>query len=329
MTVRISRRHVLTMSAAMAAATTMAGNKASAAGYPERPITLVVPYSPGGGTDIAARLVAPGLSEVLKQSVIVVNKPGAGSIIGAQYVAHAAPDGYTLLFTACDGMVMDPAIYQNLPYDTIKDFAPISDVVTFPLFVIVKADSPFKTLKDLVAYLKAHPEKANYSSASSVFWLGSELFTQQAGIKATRVPYKGAGDMVMAVLQGEVAFALPSPPPVLGQAKAGSIRILATTAPERLPGLPDVPTMGEAGVPGVVVTDWSGMWAPANTPAPIIETLNSAVRQVLSAHTLHERAAQLNLGVAGSSVAAVKEKMSTDLAKWKTVAKTANISVKL
>lgn len=328
MTDHLTRRRVLALSAA-AAAGTMAGGRALAAGYPDRPITLVVPYSPGGGTDIGARLVASGLSDVLKQPVVVVNKPGAGSIIGMQYVAHAAPDGYTLLFTACDGMVMDPAIYQNLPYDTLKDFAPISDALTFPLFVIVKGDSPFKTLKDLVAYLKANPDKANYSSASSVFWLGTELFAQQAGVKATRVPYKGAGDMVMAVLQGEVTFALPSPPPVLGQAKAGAVRILATTAPSRLPGLPDVPTMAEAGVPGVVVTDWSGMWAPARTPAPVIETVNKAIREVLASPSLNERAKQLNLGVAGASVAEVTKKMTSDLAMWKSVAQKAHISVKL
>jgi tripartite-type tricarboxylate transporter receptor subunit TctC len=328
MTDHISRRYVLALSAALATGS-MPISRAFAAGYPERPITLIVPYSPGGGTDIAARLIAPGLQEELKQPVVVINKPGAGSIIGIQYVSHAAPDGYTLLFTACDGMVMDPAIYENLPYDPVKDFAPISDAMTFPLFVIVKADSPFETLKDLVAYLREHPDKANYSSASAVFWLGTELFGQQAGLKLTRVPYKGAGDMVLAVLQGEVAFSLPSPPPVLGQAKAGSIRILATTSPSRLPGLPDVPTMVEAGVPGVVVTDWSGMWAPANTPGAVIERLNNAIRQVLSSPTLVERAKQLNLGVAGSDVAGVKEKMTSDLTMWRSVAQKAHISMKL
>jgi len=327
MTVRITRRQALAYSAASAAMAASGGALADT--YPNRTVTLVVPYTPGGGTDVAARLVAAGLSDVLKQSVVVVNKPGAGSIIGSQLVSRAEPDGYSLLFTACDGMVIDPAIYENLPYDTMKDFSPITDVVTFPLFVIVKGDSPFKTLGDLVAYAKANPQKANYASSSSVFWLGTELFAQHAGFKGTRVPYKGAGDMVVAVLSGDVLFALPSPPPVLGQMKSGAIRILATTAPQRLPALPDVPTMAEAGVPGVTVVDWSGVWAPPKTPDAIIETLNKAVRQVLATPEFQAKAKQLSLGVAGSPVDAVKQKMASDLVLWKSVTEKAHISMKL
>jgi tripartite-type tricarboxylate transporter receptor subunit TctC len=325
MSAPITRRVALSLSAAMLAS----GGRALADSYPSRTIILIVPYSAGGGTDIAARLVAPGLAEVLKQSVVVVNKPGAGSIIGAEYVAKAARDGYTLLFTASDGMVMDPAIYQNLPYDTVRDFAPITDIVTFPLFVIVKGDSPIKTIHDLVDYAKAHPDKANYSSSSSVFWLTTELFAQQAGMELTRVPYKGAGDMVLAVVSGQVLFAIPSPPPVIGQARSGTIRILATTAPQRLPDFPDVPTMAEAGVPGVSVIDWSGMWAPVNTPPAIVDTLNKAVRQVLATPELQAKAKQLNLGVAGDSVDGVKQKMTSELALWKGVAEKARITMKL
>jgi tripartite-type tricarboxylate transporter receptor subunit TctC len=325
MSIPITRRVALSLSAAMLAS----GRRVLAADYPSRTITLIVPYSAGGGTDIAARLVAPGLSDALKQTVVVVNKPGAGSIIGVEFVAKAAPDGYTLLFTASDGMVMDPAIYKNLPYDTVRDFVPITDIVTFPLFVIVKGDSPIKTIHDLVDFAKAHPDKANYSSSSSVFWLATELFAQQAGLQLTRIPYKGAGDMVLAVISGDVLFALPSPPPVIGQARAGTIRILATTAPQRLPDLPDVPTMAEAGIPGVSVVDWSGIWAPANTPPDIIATLNKAVRQVLATPELQAKAKQLNLGVAGSSADGTRQKMTSELALWKGVTEKAHISMKL
>jgi len=325
MSAPVTRRVALSLSAAMLAS----GGRALAADYPDRTISLIVPFSAGGGTDIAARLVAPGLAEVLKQSVVVVNKPGAGSIIGAEYVAHAAPDGYTLLFNPSDGMVMDPAIYEKLPYDSVGDFAPITDIFTYPLFVIVKGDSPIKTVHDLVDYAKAHPDQANYSSAASVFWLTTELFAQQAGVELTRVPYTGAGDMVLAVVSGQVLFSIPSPPPVIGQARSGTIRILATTAPQRLADFPDVPTMAEAGVPGVSVIDWSGMWAPVNTPPSVIATLNSAVRQVLASPELQAKAKQLNLSVAGASVDGIKQKMASELRLWKSVAEKAHISMKL
>jgi tripartite-type tricarboxylate transporter receptor subunit TctC len=312
-----------------ASAAALVTSRAFADTYPSRPITLLVPYSAGGGTDVAARLVAAPLSDELKQPVVVVNKPGAGSIIGIQYVSHAEPDGYTLLFTACDGMVMDPAMYQNLPYDPVNDFIPITDVMTFPLFVIVKADSPIKTLQDLVVHIKAHPDKANYASASAVFWLGTELFLQKAGVHATRVPYKGAGDMVTAVLKGDVLFALPSPPPTLGQAKAGGIRILATTAPARLQALPEVPTMAEAGIQDVSIIDWSGVWAPAKTPQTVVQTVNAAMRKVLTREDLRKTATTLSLGVAGASVQDIRAKMAAELKLWKSVAEKAHISVKL
>ncbi len=325
MSALLTRRTMLSLSAAVLADR----GRALAADYPDRPISLIVPYSPGGGTDTAARLIAPGLAEALKQSVVVVNKPGAGSIIGAEYVAHAAPDGYTLLFNPSDGMVMDPAIYQNLPYNTVTDFAPIADIFSYPLFVIVKGDSPIKSIHDLIDYAKAHPAEANYASAASVFWLASELFAQQANVTLTHVPYQGAGDMVLAVVSGQVLFSIPSPPPVIGQARAGNIRILATTAPERLPNFPDVPTMAEAGVPGISVVDWSAIWAPANTPATVIGTVNKAVRQVLASPEVQTKAAQLTLSIAGNSADAIKQKMTSELALWKDVAEKAHISMKL
>jgi tripartite-type tricarboxylate transporter receptor subunit TctC len=324
MSTLVTRRGVISLSAAL-----LANSRVVAAEYPDRTITLIVPYSAGGGTDTAARLIAPPLADVLKQSVVVVNKPGAGSIIGAEYVAHAAPDGYTLLFNPSDGMVMDPAIYQNLPYNSVEDFAPVTDVVSYPLFVVVKGDSPIKSLRDLVDYAKAHPDQATYASASSVFWLATELFAQQAGITLTRVPYTGAGDMVMAVVSGQVLFSIPSPPPVIGQARSGNIRILATTAPQRLTNFPDVPTMAEAGVPGVSVTDWSGIWAPVGAPAAVIATLNGAVRKALASPELRARAAQLNLTIAGDTPDGVKQKMASELKLWKGVAQKANISMKL
>lgn len=327
MTSAITRRSLLASYATSAIALMTSG--AFCDSYPTRAITLIVPYAAGGGTDIAARLIAPALSEIVKQRVIVVNRPGAGSIIGVNSVAHADPDGYTLLFTACDGMVMDPAMYERLPYDTINDFIPITDVMTFPLLLIVRSDSSIRTVRDLIDHIKAHSNEATYASSSAVFWLGSELFLQRAGVHATRVPYKGAGEMVAAVLQGQALFALPSPPPTLGQAKSGGIRILATTAPDRLPGLPEVPTMAESGIQDVVITDWSGIWAPAKTPQSVVTTLNTAVRKVLAQEDIRKAAHALSLGTAGTSEEGMREKMATDLRLWQTVARAANIKVKL
>jgi tripartite-type tricarboxylate transporter receptor subunit TctC len=325
MRVRMTRRKAL-----MAApAVVLASKTAFAASYPHRTIALIVPYSTGGGSDITARLVAPELSKVLNETIVVVNKPGAGDIIGVEYISHAAPDGYTLLLAAGTGMVMDPAIYKNLPYDVQRDFEPITDIATTPLFVVVKGDSPIKSIHDLIAYIKENPSKATYASAASVFWLTTELFAQQADIHPTRVPYKGAGGMVLAVTSGQVLFAIPAAPPVIGQARAGTLRILATTAPHRLPDFPDVPTLAEAGVPGVAVNGWIGMWAPAKTPPDIIATLNKAVRKVLAMPELQAKMKKLNLTAAGHSVEDFKKLINSELATWNKVAQKAHISLTL
>ncbi|MGH6676797.1 MAG: Bug family tripartite tricarboxylate transporter substrate binding protein [Xanthobacteraceae bacterium] len=325
MSVRITRRKALMAAPAIV----LASKTAFAASYPNRTISLIIPYSPGGGTDITARLAAPELSKVLDETVVVVNKPGAGAIIGIEYVSHATPDGYTLLVTAADGMVMNPAIYKNLPYDTHRNFEPITDIVTTPLFVVVKGDSPIKSVHDLIAYIKENPSKATYASASSVFWLTTELFAQQTGTHPTRVPYKGAGGMVLAVTSAEVLFAIPAAPPVVGQARAGTLRILATTAPHRLPDFPDVPTLAEAGVPGVAVEGEIGIWAPAKTPPDIIATLNKAVRKVLAMPELQAKMKKLNLTAAGDSVEDFKKLINSELATWKKVAQKAHISLAL
>lgn len=321
----ITRRHVLAVPLA-AAATGI--TPAFAATYPSRTISLVVPYSTGGGTDIIARIVAPGLAKRLKQSVIVENKPGASAIVGTEFVKNATPNGYTLLFAAVD-MVISPAIYTNLPYNPAQDFVPITEIGSSPLFVIVKADSPIKSIHDLVAYAKANPKKANYASASGLFWLTSELFAQQTGMKLTRVPYKGAGGMTLAVTSGEVLFAIPSAPPVIGQARAGTIRVLATTAPTRMPAFPDVPTMAEAGVPGVAVEGWHGIWAPARTPQNVVDIIAKAAHETIHSPEVLDHLKKLNQGVVDSNPAAFKRMIASQTAMWKQVAEKAHISVKL
>ena len=299
----------------------------SAESYPSRTITIIVPYGAGSGVDITARIIAPKLSEKLKQTVVVINKPGAGSIIGTEYTSHAAPDGYTLLLSSVD-MVISPAIDKDLPYDPEHDFTPVTEIVTVPLFVIVKGDSPIKSIADLVAYIKAHPEKANYAASSGLFWTTTELFNLRAGVKATRVPYRDGGAMTLAVIAGEVLFAISGAGPVIGNARASAIRVLATTVSHRVPIFPDVPTLTELGFSDIDVSGWHAIWAPARTPPEIIGTLNHATRDVLAAPDVRAALQKLNLIIVGSSVSEFQREIRSKIALWKEVATKAHISVK-
>jgi len=231
--------------------------------YPTRPIRIVVGFTAGGGNDIIARIVGQKLSESLGQPVIIENKPGAGAILATEYVARSAPDGYTLLVGASGAMVINPAVYEKLSYDTMRDFVPVSELGSFPLILIVNAASPFKSLADLVAYAKANPEKANYSSSSAAFQLATELFKQKTGAPMQMIPYKGANDSVTAVISGEVTATIADSGPVTGQINGGLARALAVAAPKRMDGLPDVPTMKEAGA-DVEAVLWSGIFVPAD-----------------------------------------------------------------
>ncbi len=312
----------------IAAAAGLVARSALAEGYPSRTITLVVPYGAGSGVDTTARIIAPGLGKYLKQSVVVINKPGAGAIVGTEYASHQAPDGYTLLLSSVD-MVIGPAIYKKLPYDAERDFMPVAEIATVPLFVIVKGDSPIKTVPDLIAAIKAHPEKANYSSGSALFWVTTELFLLKAGIKATRVPYRDAGAMTLAVMGGEVLFAISGAGPVITNARSGSIRVLATTVPHRVPIFPDVPTLAEVGIPGIDVSGWHGIWAPAETSPQIIKTLNQAIRAILASPPVRTAMHNLNLIIVGNTTADFQKEITSKLALWKDLATKSNISEEL
>ncbi len=326
MPTKLTRRLVIATPVVTAAA--LATRPLLAKSYPSRTITIVVPYGAGSGVDITARIIAPKLSEKLKQTVVVINKPGAGSMVGTEYASHAAPDGYTLLLSSVD-MVVAPAIYKDLPYKPQRDFTPVTEIVTVPLFVIVKGDSAIKSIADLVAYVKAHPEKANYAASSGLFWTTTELFDLKTGIKATRVPYRDAGAMTLAVIAGQVLFGIPGAGPVIGNARAGTIRVLATTVSHRVPVFPNVPTLAELGISGIDVSGWHGIWAPAKTPPAIIEMLNHATREVLAAPDVRAKLQKLNLIIVGSSVSDFRREITSKLALWKEVAAKAHISVKL
>jgi tripartite-type tricarboxylate transporter receptor subunit TctC len=294
--------------------------------YPNRPIRIVVGFTPGGGNDIIARVFGQKLSESLGQPVIIENKPGAGAILATEYVARSAPDGYTLLVGASGAMVINPAVYEKLNYDTMRDFKPVSELGSFPLILIVNAKSPFKSLADLVAYAKANPEKANYSSSSAAFQLATELFKQKTGVPMQMIPYKGANDSVTAVISGEVTATIADAGPVTSQVNGGNARALAVAAPNRAESLPDVPTMKEAGA-DVEAVLWSGIFVPAATPPEIVAKLEAELVRIARLPDVVSRLKLLNIDSVGNSSEEFSRIIADDLERWKAVARAGNIKM--
>jgi tripartite-type tricarboxylate transporter receptor subunit TctC len=294
--------------------------------YPSRPIHIVVGFTPGGGNDLIARIVGQKLSEDLGQSVIIDNKPGAGAIVATEYVAKSTPDGYTLLVGASGAMSINPAVYTKLSYDSIRDFIPVSELGSFPLILIVNASSPFKSVAELVAYAKANPDKANYSSASTAFQLATELFKQKTGAPMQEIPYKGAADSVMAVISGQVTATIADAGPVSGQIKGGQVRALAVGAPKRTEDLPDVPTMKEAGAEVEAVL-WSGIFVPKNTPAGIVKKLEGEFMRIARLPDVIARLKPLGIESVGNSSDEFSRILISDIARWTAVAKAANIKL--
>ena len=294
--------------------------------YPTRAIHIVVGFTAGGGNDIIARVFGQKLSESLGQPVIIENKPGAGAILATEYVARSAPDGYTLLVGASGAMVINPAVYEKLNYDTMRDFKPVSELASFPLILIVNSKSPFKSLADLVAYAKANPDKANYSSSSAAFQLATELFKQKTGVPMQMIPYKGANDSVTAVISGEVTATIADAGPVTSQVNGGNARALAVAAPKRAESLPDVPTMKEAGA-DVEAVLWSGIFAPAATPPEIVARLEAEFIRIARLPDIVSRLKSLNIDSVGNSSEEFSRIIAADLERWKAVARAGNIKM--
>lgn len=294
--------------------------------YPTRPIRIVVGFTAGGGNDIIARVVGQKLSEGLGQPVIIENKPGAGAILATEFVARSAPDGYTLLVGASGAMTINPAVHEKLSYDTLRDFVPVSELAAFPLILIVNASSPFKSLADLVAYAKANPDKANYSSSSAAFQLATELFKQKTGAPMQMIPYKGANDSVTAVISGEVTATIADAGPVTSQVNGGLARALAVATPKRMDTLPDVPTMKEAGA-DVEAVLWSGIFVPAATPPEIVRKLEAEFVRIARLPDVISRLKLLNIDSVGNSSEEFSRIIAADLERWKAVARAANIKI--
>jgi tripartite-type tricarboxylate transporter receptor subunit TctC len=328
---RNQRRHSLigtyfVLGALAAIAITAASAQEDASKYPTRPIHIIVGFTPGGGNDIIARIVGQKLSESLGQPVIIENKPGGGAIVATEFVAKSEPDGYTLLVGASGAMAINPAVYAKLPYDSIRDFTPVSELGSFPLILIVNASSPIKTVSDLIAYAKANPDKTNYSSSSAAFQLVTEQFKQKTGAPMQVIPYKGANDSVMAVISGQVTATIADAGPVSGQIKSGMVRALAVAAPKRMEDFPDVSTMKEAGA-DVDAVLWSGIFVPKRTAPAIARKLQDEFMRIARMPDVIARLKPLGIESVGSSSEDFSKILAADIVRWTEVARAGNIKM--
>ena len=274
---------------AVAALVTSGAAQAQAVGseWPTRPVTIVVGYAAGGGVDFMARLLAEKLSERLRQPVVVENRPSVGAVVGSAHVARAKPDGYTLMMGAPGPVIFNHALNDKLPYSP-QDFAPVSIMSDSPLVLLVNATNPASTVKALVAQSQAQPDKSNYAASSASFQLASELFNRLTGARFGHVPYKGANQSVQAVMGGEVTMALADSGPAVTGLQSGKLRALAVTSKDRMPSLPDVPTLREVGV-DLTISLWIGLLAPAGTPKAVVDKLNAEVLRMAALPDVRER----------------------------------------
>ena len=299
-----------------------------AQGYPTRPVQIIVPQPPGGGTDIITRIFADQLSKHLGQTFVVENRAGAGTVVGSVAAAKAAPDGYTLLAGLTANMAVNPSLFANLAYDPIRDFTPVGMMAEFPFVIVVSKDFPAHSVKELMALAKAKPGEINFASAGngSGQHLSTELFKLMTGTNLTHVPYRGAAPAYTDVISGRTPVFFDNLSSALGQIKGGSVRALAVTSTERSPLLPDVPTVGET-VPGYQNYVWFGLWAPKQTPPAIIAKLHAAIEKSVADPTVQERIKK-DAGVPMTTpLADIEPMVKADIAKWADVVKRANIHV--
>lgn len=295
--------------------------------YPDRPIHVIVPFSPGGATDTPARLIGPKLSQALGQPVVIENRPGAGGVIGMAAAAKAAPDGYTLVVATNGEFVMNPWIYPKLQYDPFTDLTPISIMVESPLVLLVTPSSRFNSLGDIIAAARDKPSSVTYATAGvgSTSHVITEMLAQQAGMKLLHVPYKGGAPASAAIISGEVAFGLLNIGSAAGVIKGARAKPLAITSAMRHPGYPSLPTTSEAGVPNFAGTIWVGMAAPAGVPSAIVQRLSMEVRKALGAPDVRQRLEQMGVHVVGTTSEETAKRIEREAAQYKDAIKQANI----
>ncbi|MEW6256899.1 MAG: tripartite tricarboxylate transporter substrate binding protein [Pseudomonadota bacterium] len=301
----------------------------SADNYPDRAIRLVVPFAAGGSTDIVARIIAAKMSEILKQPVVVENRAGAGGNAGAAAVAKAPPDGYTVLMGTVATHAINPALYTKMPYDPVKDFAPVSLLVNVPNVVVVHPSLNVKTTAELIALLKANPDKYEYASSGigTPLHLSGALFESMAGVKMVHVPYKGAGPALVDVMSGQVKIMFDNLPSSIGHIRKGTVIGLAVTTKERSPAAPDMPTVNESGLPGYETYSWNAIFAPAGTPTAIIDKLAKACMEAMADPQVKEKLADLSAVAVGSTPAQLGDHVKAEIAKWGPVVKASGASI--
>jgi tripartite-type tricarboxylate transporter receptor subunit TctC len=299
---------------------------ASGQSYPSRPIRLIVPSLPGGGTDISARLIAPRLSETLGQQVVVENRAGAASIVGSEIVARAAPDGYTLLMGIAT-ITINPSMHRKLPYDAERDFVPVSQVAIVPNVLVVHPSVPAKTVKDLIALARVRPGEITYASAGvgSNLHLSMELFLHMAGIKMVHVPYKGSGGAFVDLLSGQVSTMITTALSVAPHLRSRRLRGLGLTSAKRSPALPDIPTIAEVALPGYEAVQWYGVFATGGTPREIVSKLNAAVVRAVRDPAVKDRFAADGAEAVGNAPEEFAAIVHADIAKWAKLIKDAGI----
>ena len=314
------------LAAALAAVLAMATADAAAQAFPSRPVRFLVPFGPGGVGDITARLAAQKMSASLGQQVIIDNRPGAGGIVASELVAKAEPDGHTMLLLN-NAHAVSMSLFKSLPYDTLRDFAPVSSLSTFSIVVLVAPDSPLRSVKELVAAAKASPGKLNVGTIQigATQHLSSELFKSLAGVDTVHVPYNNTGAVLAGLRSNSVQVAFEFIAPVIGQIRAGQLRALAVSTRTRFSGLPDVPTVQEAGVPGYEVMSWNGIGVPARTPRPVIDRLNRALVDALAAPDLRQRFSELAVDVRPDSPEGFRKLIASEIVKWRKVIEGAKI----
>jgi len=322
-----TRRQLIALTAASAITPTLASRDARAATWPDRPVHMIVPLAPGGPTDSVARVLGEQLSKHWGQQVVIDNKPGGGTNIGNAFVAHADPDGYTVLY-GTSSLAVNGSLYRTLDYDPVTDLAPISLVAKFPFFMFVPNSSPAKTVTEFIAYAKERSGKLVMGSpgTGSAPHLAAELFMQMAGLQLTHVPYRGAAPAFIDLIPGRIDCYFGSGE-LLTYSRSGQARCLATTGTKRASAAPDIPTIGESGLPNYVVDSWQGVFLPGKTPQDIVQKFSNDVIAVLAQQSVIDQLAQTAYTAKGSTPAELRAYLKADTAKWNGVIKAAGIKV--